>query len=174
MERLFGTDGVRGVANQELTPELALQLGRAGATVLTEKVKRPKILIGKDTRISGEMLEAALIAGITSVGADVYLLGVVPTPAVAYLTRVLKADAGIMISASHNPVEDNGIKFFAETGFKLSDETEDEIERLVREGSFRPIGTDLGQVYHQKNAAQLYIDFTQYCGLRPDRNAHCH
>lgn len=160
MERLFGTDGVRGVANQELTPELALQLGRAGATVLTEKVKRPKILIGKDTRISGEMLEAALIAGITSVGADVYLLGVVPTPAVAYLTRVLKADAGIMISASHNPVEDNGIKFFAETGFKLSDETEDEIERLVREGvPFRPIGTDLGQVYHQKNAAQLYIDF---------------
>ena len=160
MERLFGTDGVRGVANQELTPELALQLGRAGATVLAEKIERPKILIGTDTRISCAMLEAALIAGITSVGADVYLLGVVPTPAVAYLTRVLKADAGIMISASHNPVQDNGIKFFAENGFKLSDETEDEIERLVKTGvDIRPIGTDLGLVYRQQNALELYIEF---------------
>jgi len=160
MERLFGTDGVRGVANQELTPELALQLGRAGATVLAEKIERPKILIGTDTRISCAMLEAALIAGITSVGADIYLLGVVPTPAVAYLTRVLKADAGIMISASHNPVQDNGIKFFAENGFKLSDETEDEIERLVKTGvDIRPIGTDLGLVYRQQNALELYIEF---------------
>ncbi|MDI9419264.1 MAG: phosphoglucosamine mutase [Firmicutes bacterium] len=160
MARLFGTDGVRGVANRELTPELALQLGRAGAVVLAEKSGRPKILIGKDTRISGDMLEAALIAGTTSTGADVYLLGVVPTPAVAYLTKLLKADAGIMISASHNPVDDNGIKFFADSGFKLSDATEDRIEELIdSEIDLRPVGADLGRVYRQENALDLYIHF---------------
>ncbi|HHX02465.1 MAG TPA: phosphoglucosamine mutase [Firmicutes bacterium] len=161
MARLFGTDGVRGVANKELTPELALQLGRAGAVVLAEKARRrPKVLIGKDTRISGDMLEAALIAGTTSTGADVYLLGVVPTPAVAYLTKLLKADAGIMISASHNPVEDNGIKFFADTGFKLSDQTEDQIEELINTGvDLRPVGAELGRVYRQGNALELYVDF---------------
>ena len=160
MARLFGTDGVRGVANRELTPELALQLGRAGAVVLAEKSGRPKILIGKDTRISGDMLEAALIAGTTSTGTDVYLLGVVPTPAVAYLTKLLKADAGIMISASHNPVDDNGIKFFADSGFKLSDATEDRIEELIdSEIDLRPVGADLGRVYRQENALDLYIHF---------------
>ncbi|HKM17307.1 MAG TPA: phosphoglucosamine mutase [Limnochordia bacterium] len=160
MARLFGTDGVRGVANRELTPELALQLGRAGAVVLAEKSGRPRILIGKDTRISGDMLEAALIAGTTSTGADVYLLGVVPTPAVAYLTKLLKADAGIMISASHNPVDDNGIKFFADSGFKLSDATEDRIEELIdSEIDLRPVGADLGRVYRQENALDLYIHF---------------
>lgn len=161
MARLFGTDGVRGIANKELTPELALQLGRAGAVVLAEKAqRRPKVLIGKDTRISGDMLEAALIAGTTSTGADVFLLGVLPTPAVAYLTKFLQADAGIMISASHNPVEDNGIKFFADTGFKLSDQTEDQIEALIKSGmDLRPIGADLGRVHHQENALELYIEY---------------
>jgi|GEM_PF-3819 len=160
MERMFGTDGVRGIANQDLTCELAMQLGRAAATVLAAEKERPKILIGKDTRISGAMLEAALVAGITSVGADVYLLGVLPTPAVAYLTRLLKADAGIMISASHNPVEDNGIKIFATNGFKLSDQVEDEIENLIHQGIFKkPIGAELGRVYRQENAMELYIDF---------------
>src|SRR5690554_6020961 len=122
--RLFGTDGVRGIANKDLTPELAFELGRAGASVLAREHKRPKIVIGKDTRISGAMLEAALIAGITSVGSDVIQLGVIPTPAVAVITKKLQAAAGIMISASHNPVEDNGIKFFAGDGFKLPDAVE--------------------------------------------------
>lgn len=159
MGRLFGTDGVRGVANKDLTPELAFVLGQAGATVLAQQEKRPTILIGKDTRISGDMLEAALVAGITSVGADVVLLGVIPTPGVAYLTRELEADAGIMISASHNPVADNGIKFFAHTGFKLPDEVEDEIEALINSKAIaRPIGVDVGRVIHKADAVKLYID----------------
>lgn len=131
MARLFGTDGVRGVANQELTPELAFVLGRAGAMVLSNGSSRPRFLIGHDTRISGQMLEAALVSGVTSAGADALLVGVVPTPAVAFLTKALQCDAGVMISASHNPVEDNGIKFFAADGFKLPDQVEDEIEALV-------------------------------------------
>ncbi len=160
MGKLFGTDGVRGVANEGLTPELAFKLGRAGAKVLAQGKKRPTVLIGKDTRISGAMLEGALIAGITSVGADVLLAGVVPTPAVAYLTRILKADAGIMISASHNPMEDNGIKFFASNGFKLSDATETEIEDLLeQENIFRPTGANLGKVYRETRALELYINF---------------
>lgn len=116
MGRMFGTDGVRGVANTELTARIAYDLGRAGAYVLTEGAHKPKILVAKDTRISGDMLESALIAGILSVGAEAIVLGVVPTPAVAYLTRKYGADAGVMISASHNPVEYNGIKFLTIKG----------------------------------------------------------
>ena len=134
MGRLFGTDGARGVAVTELTCELAMNIGRAAALVLTKQKTHngnARILIGKDTRISSDILEAALIAGITSVGADVELLGVVPTPAVAYLVRYYEADAGVMISASHNSVEYNGIKLFSSTGFKLPDDVENEIEALI-------------------------------------------
>ena len=122
MTRMFGTDGVRGIANEDLTPDLAYQLGKAGAYVLTEGTHKPTILVGKDTRISGDMLEAAMVAGILSVGANVIPVGVVPTPAIAYLTRKYKADAGVMISASHNPVEFNGIKFFDQKALKLNDQ----------------------------------------------------
>ncbi|GJM74585.1 hypothetical protein HMSSN036_68010 [Paenibacillus macerans] len=111
MGKYFGTDGVRGIANKELTAELAFQIGRCGGYVLAGQAPKPKVVIGMDTRISGVMLESAIVAGLLSIGADVVRLGVVTTPAVAYLTRLLKADAGVMISASHNPVEDNGIKF---------------------------------------------------------------
>src|SRR5690554_2916770 len=135
MGQLFGTDGVRGIANQDLTPELAFQLGRVGAHILVEKKGRTvgngRLLVGRDTRVSGEMLEAALVAGITSTGVQAELLGVVPTPGVAYLIRKLKADAGVMISASHNPVADNGIKFFDADGYKLDDELEAEIESFL-------------------------------------------
>ena len=127
---MFGTDGVRGVANTELTAEIAYSLGRAGAYVLTEGTHKPKILVAKDTRVSGDMLEAALVAGILSVGAEAVLLGVVPTPAVAYLTRKYNADAGVMISASHNPVQDNGIKFFDNRGYKLEDSIEEKINNM--------------------------------------------
>ena len=132
MGKIFGTDGARGVANSELTCELAMNIGRAAALVLTDnRHKRPRILIGKDTRISSDMLEGALKAGICSVGADVAILGVVPTPAVAYLVRECKADAGIMISASHNPAEFNGIKIFSGDGYKLPDAMEQQIEELI-------------------------------------------
>ena len=123
MGKLFGTDGVRGIANKDLTPELAFEAGRAGAYILSNGEKG-KIIIGKDTRLSGDMLEAAMIAGITSMGIDVISLGVIPTPAVAYLTREYEALAGIVISASHNPGEYNGIKFFDHKGLKLTDEVE--------------------------------------------------
>ncbi|NLZ54296.1 MAG: phosphoglucosamine mutase, partial [Thermoanaerobacteraceae bacterium] len=129
--RLFGTDGVRGVANEDLSPTLTFKLGRAGAKALSKLYKRPVFVVGKDTRISGDMLEAALIAGICSAGADVLKVGIVPTPAVAYLTRFFNADAGVVISASHNPVEYNGIKFFNKDGYKLPDAMEDEIEALI-------------------------------------------
>ena len=135
MGRLFGTDGVRGIANSELTCELAFKLGQAGAYVLASQVHRPSILVGRDTRISGDMLEAALVAGICSVGARAMVLGVVPTPAIAYLTRYYNADAGVMISASHNPVEYNGIKFFDGRGYKLPDALEDRIESIILDGS---------------------------------------
>ena len=125
MGRLFGTDGVRGVANSELTPELAFNLGKAGAYVLSKDAERPVFLIGKDTRISGDMLEDALSAGILSVGGNVIKVGVLPTPAVAHLVRAYGADAGVVISASHNPFEYNGIKFFKWDGFKLDDDVED-------------------------------------------------
>ncbi|MTV48320.1 phosphoglucosamine mutase [Heliobacillus mobilis] len=131
MGKLFGTDGVRGVANKELTPELAFKLGRAGAYVLSKEAPHPRIVIGKDTRISGDMLEAALIAGITSVGGEALPVGVLPTPGIAYLTRKLEATAGVVISASHNPVADNGIKFFSASGFKLPDAVEEEIESYI-------------------------------------------
>ena len=132
MARLFGTDGARGVAITELTCETAMQIGRAAALVLTKHTShKPKIFIGKDTRISSDVLEAALSAGICSVGADAVILGVVPTPAVAMLVKKYNADAGVMISASHNSVEFNGIKLFAHDGYKLSDEIEEEIEALI-------------------------------------------
>jgi len=131
MGRLFGTDGVRGVANSELTPELAFKLGKAGAHVLSKDKKRPVVLIGKDTRLSGDMLEDALSAGILAVGGNVIKVGVLPTPAVAYLVKDYEADAGVVISASHNPYEYNGIKFFNGQGFKLDDDLEDEIEDII-------------------------------------------
>lgn len=131
MARLFGTDGVRGVANVELTPELAFKLGRAAATYFGRETVTPKIIIGRDTRLSGTMLEAALAAGICSAGGNAHLLGVMPTPAVSFLTPEVKANAGVVISASHNPFEDNGIKFFSKTGHKLPDAVEDEIAELV-------------------------------------------
>ncbi len=131
MGRLFGTDGVRGVANSELTPELAVKLGKAGAHVLSRDKKRPVVIIGKDTRLSGDMLEDALSAGILAVGGNVIKVGVLPTPAVAYLVKDYKADAGVVISASHNPFEYNGIKFFNGDGFKLDDDIENDIEDII-------------------------------------------
>lgn len=158
MGKLFGTDGVRGVANQELTPDLAFKLGRAGAFVLAKEHRRPKILIGKDTRLSGDMLEHALAAGICSVGADVTILGVIPTPGVAYLTRALGAQAGVVISASHNPMEDNGIKFFGSNGYKLPDILEEEIEEMIIEGKKlpSPVGKDVGRVEYLNDAVKRY------------------
>lgn len=131
MGRLFGTDGVRGIANTELTPELAFKLGKVGTYVLKKENKRPVVLIGKDTRLSGDMFESALSAGILAMGGNVIKLGVLPTPAVAFLVKKYEAAAGIMISASHNPYEYNGIKFFNDEGFKLDDSIEDEIEELI-------------------------------------------
>lgn len=159
MGRLFGTDGVRGRANVDLTPELALSLGNAVAHVLAGESETPAIAMGRDTRISGDLLEAALTAGICAGGVDVYRLGVLPTPAIAYLTRHLKADAGAVISASHNPYEDNGIKFFNRLGFKLPDELEDEIEQWVRNGSVPPLRAtdgDIGRVIDFGNAREIY------------------
>jgi len=161
MGKYFGTDGVRGVANVELTPELAFRLGRVGGYVLTKhESTRPKVLIGRDTRVSGPMLENALIAGLLSIGAEVMRLGVISTPGVAYLTKTLDATAGVMISASHNPVADNGIKFFGSDGFKLDDATELEIEALLDEAEDtlpRPSGTELGFVHDYFEGAQKYI-----------------
>jgi len=161
MARLFGTDGVRGKANVQLTAQLAFDLGRAGAYVLTNHIKRPRILVGRDTRLSGNMLEAALIAGIMSVGADAITVGVLPTPAVAYLTRYYSCDAGVMISASHNPMEDNGIKFFNGEGYKLADEVEDRIESIIKNNSELPApeGENVGRLIKVKNPTQDYIDF---------------
>ncbi len=163
MGKLFGTDGIRGVANRELTPELALRIGRIIATLLGRNESRPVILIGRDTRLSGAMLEGSLSAGIASAGVAVRLLGIVPTPAVAYLTRSLKATAGIVISASHNPIEDNGLKIFNRDGFKLPDKMEDEIERIYFRydefgGSLRyPEGAGVGGVLHDGEALEGYL-----------------
>lgn len=165
MGNLFGTDGVRGIANHELTVDLAYKLGQAGAYVLTKANKhKPTILIGRDTRISGEMLTAALIAGICSVGADAISIGVVPTPAVAYLTREYEADAGVVISASHNPVEYNGIKFFNNKGYKLSDSIEDEIEALVADNCksiVLPTGINIGRVTYRNESIFDYIRYAK-------------
>ncbi len=165
MGRLFGTDGVRGIANKELTPELAFQLGKAGAYVLTKTKKHEaKILVGMDTRISGDMLESALIAGICSVGAHAVSVGIIPTPAIAYLVRKYKLDAGVVISASHNPVEYNGIKFFNEDGYKLSDELEDEIETIVlSETNMLPIptGVQVGTKEICEEALDDYVEFVK-------------
>lgn len=162
MGRLFGTDGARGVANTELTCELAMAIGRAAAEVLiTAEGNRPKVLIGKDTRASGDMLEAALTAGLCSVGADVHLLGVLPTPAVAFLAKAYKSDAAIMISASHNPCEYNGIKIFNGEGYKLSDKLEEEIEAIVLDNAVelpRPVGGDVGRVYFCEKAVDDYVN----------------
>lgn len=162
MGRLFGTDGARGIANEQLTPELAMNIGRAAAMVLiNDEVKNPTILIGKDTRLSGDMLEGALIAGLCSVGANVKLLGVVPTPAVAYLITKYKADAGIMISASHNPFEFNGIKIFSYEGYKLPDDLEEQIEAIVLD-NIEPYKAakenEIGSVEVLDNAAEDYIE----------------
>ena len=163
MGRLFGTDGVRGVANSELTADLAYKLGRAGAFVLTAETKHvPKILVGMDTRISGHMLEAALVAGICSVGAEAVCLGVVPTPAVAYLTRLYHADAGVVISASHNPFEFNGIKFFDCKGYKLPDAIEEKIESIILDENEQipvPTGGGVGIKSTMENALNDYISF---------------
>ncbi len=162
MKKLFGTDGVRGIANQALTPQLAFDMGRAGAYCLTQGMSKPKIIIGKDTRISGDLLEAAMTAGICSVGVDVLTVGIVSTPALAFLTRTLQCGAGVMISASHNPVIDNGIKFFSQKGFKLPDEKEIEIEQCIFEGLDslpQPISEQVGRVIHMENAVDTYVEF---------------
>ena len=163
MGKLFGTDGIRGIANKELTAELAFKTGQCDAYVLTKHTsKRPRILIGKDTRKSGDMLEAALTAGLCSMGANVIPLGVIPTPAVAYLTRLYKADAGVVISASHNPCEYNGIKFFNGDGYKLSDGIENEIESYIlgeRTIEDLPTHGKVGYVSANHNAIEDYVNF---------------
>jgi len=160
MGRLFGTDGVRGVANRELTAELALALGAAAARRLaaTTRAARPVAVIGRDPRASGEMLEAAVIAGVTSEGVDALRAGVLPTPAVAYLTGAYDADFGVMISASHNPMPDNGIKIFGPGGHKLDDATEDRIEELVAQGpGLRPVGAQIGRIVDATDALERYL-----------------
>ncbi|MBC1522022.1 phosphoglucosamine mutase [Listeria aquatica] len=163
MGKYFGTDGVRGVANEELSPELAFRLGRMGGYVLTRHVgEHPRVLVARDTRISGEMLEAALISGLVSVGIEVMRLGVISTPGVAYLTTAQGASASVMISASHNPVQDNGIKFFGSDGFKLSDDQELEIEALLDETTDnlpRPSAEGLGTVSDYFEGKQKYLQF---------------
>lgn len=162
MGRLFGTDGVRGIANSELTCELALSIGRAAATVLTDSNHRhPKVLIGKDTRLSSDMLESALAAGLCSVGANVVRLGVIPTPAVAFLVGKYKADAGVMLTASHNPFEFNGIKIFSGDGYKLPDALEEQIESIVLDHAQMPacpIEGDIGSISEAPDTVRDYVD----------------
>ena len=164
MGRIFGTDGVRGIVNRDLSCELAFGIGVAGAYALTDgdRGRRERILIGRDTRISCDMLEGALVAGICSLGAQAVCVGVLPTPALAYLTHHLDADAGVMISASHNPVEYNGIKWVDKNGFKLPDEMEERIEEIILGGIEnlpRPMGTGVGRIVHRENSIDDYIDF---------------
>jgi len=162
MGKFFGTDGVRGIANKDLTPELAFKLGWAATTYFGRDHEKPVIVIGRDTRISGLMLEAALSAGICSAGGQAIVLGIVPTPAVAYLASKLKAQAGVVISASHNPYPDNGIKFFAGNGYKLSDAVENELEELVlvhKEDMERPVGDKVGTIAFHHDLLKQYIDY---------------
>ncbi|MCS7172511.1 MAG: phosphoglucosamine mutase [Armatimonadetes bacterium] len=157
MARLFGTDGIRGVANDTLPPELAFQVARAAARILAPN--GGVFLLGRDTRLSGPMLEGAVVAGLCSAGVSVMRGGVLPTAAVAYLTRALGCDAGVVLSASHNPIEDNGIKFFDRTGYKLPDEVEDEIERALPEAGPRPTGTRIGRVQELVDAEERYLRY---------------
>jgi phosphoglucosamine mutase len=165
MKRLFGTDGVRGIANQEpMTCETALKLGRAAAHLFKNRSGRHRVVIGKDTRLSGYMLESALTSGICSMGVDVLLVGPMPTPAIAFLTRSLRADAGVVISGSHNPFEDNGIKFFSRDGFKLPDAVEQKIEHLITSGeidSIRPTADEIGKAYRVDDADGRYVEFVK-------------
>ncbi len=159
MPRLFGTDGVRGLANADLSPQLAMSLGLAAAEVLDHGGARRQVaVVGRDPRASGEMLEAAVVAGLTSAGTDVLLVGVLPTPAVAYLTAAVGADLGVMLSASHNPMPDNGVKFFGAGGHKLADAVEDEIESRLREEWDRPVGAGVGRVRVLDGAAERYAE----------------
>jgi len=162
MGKLFGTDGVRGIANKDLTSELSYKLGRIGGFFLTNGKKRPKMVVGMDTRISGDMLEGALSAGLNSAGIDVLYLGVLPTPAVACMIKILDADGGVMISASHNPVEYNGIKFFNENGFKLTDEIENSIEEYILNDldiDYVPVSGEVGRKIKIENPVRKYMDF---------------
>ena len=163
MGRLFGTDGVRGLANRDITAELAVDLAVAAAHVLADSGEfaghRPTAVVGRDTRASGEFLEAAVVAGLASAGVDVRVVGVLPTPAIAWLTAQSKADLGVMLSASHNPMPDNGIKFFARGGTKLADSVEDAIERRIGESWDRPTGHDVGRVIHDEHAGASYVDY---------------
>jgi phosphoglucosamine mutase len=166
MGRLFGTDGVRGLANAELTPELGMSVAVAAARVLAERDRshRPVAVVGRDPRASGEMLEAAVTAGLASAGADVLRAGVLPTPAVAYLVGELGADLGVMISASHNPMPDNGIKLFAEGGHKLHDTVEDAIEARLYEPGSRPVGAEVGRVRDLVDAGERYLGHLRFAG----------
>lgn len=165
MRKLFGTDGVRGVANLEpMTSEIAMQLGRAAAHIFMRRAGRHQVVIGKDTRLSGYMLESALTSGICSMGVDVLLVGPMPTPAIAFLTRSLRADAGVVISASHNPYQDNGIKFFSNEGFKLPDDVEARIEQLIVSDEIkhlRPTADAIGKAYRIGDAEGRYIEFVK-------------
>ena len=162
MRKYFGTDGVRGIANSELTCDLAYKLGRAGGYVLAKGKEKVTVIVGKDTRVSGDMLESALISGLMSIGCDVIQAGVAPTPAIAYLTRKYNADCGVVISASHNPVEFNGIKFFNSEGYKLDDELELEIESYIDDISkidYVPIGNKVGKILKKDDLVRDYIDY---------------
>lgn len=162
MRKYFGTDGVRGIANTELSPSMAFKLGRAGGYVLAENKEKVKVVVGRDTRISGDMLEAALISGLMSVGCDVITVGIIPTPGVAYLTRKYEVDCGVVISASHNPVEYNGIKFFNKSGFKLDDSIELEIEKYIDNMDLidvNPTGDMVGRKIFDHEAIRHYADY---------------
>ena len=161
--RLFGTDGIRGLANRDLTAELALNVSVAAAHILVENIKdhRPKAIVGSDSRASGEFLEAAVVAGLSSAGVDVYRVGVLPTPAIAYLVADSGADLGVMLSASHNPMPDNGIKLFARGGGKLDDAIEDQIEARMAEPWERPTGRGVGRVIEDRDAAERYLKHLQ-------------
>src|SRR5947208_4999494 len=162
--KYFGTDGIRGRANGTITPELALKVGQAAGLIFRRGDHRHRVLIGKDTRLSGYMIETALVAGFTSVGMDVFQTGPMPTPAIAMLTRSMRCDLGVMISASHNPFDDNGIKLFGPDGYKLSDEIEDKIETLIDSDLGKKLAksTDLGRATRTEVASGRYIEFAKH------------